>query len=82
MDKRMVVANKSLTFEGHPGDGKQLAIELRTMAMQAGVDMSTKLNDFVFGLEAEYQIVYGLHEDDWGLAPDDPYYEEVADGSP
>jgi|GEM_PF-6847882 len=66
MTEFVTLGHKCLTFYGTIDEAKDLAIELRNAFNVAGIDMSTKLNDFVFLLEAEYQSWYNLHPDDWG----------------
>lgn len=65
------VKEHGLEFVGPAIDGKHLAEELRSLEALAKRDLSTWLNDFVFGLEAAYQNVKGLHHDDWDYAPED-----------
>lgn len=74
-DKILQVSNRYLHFHGHIADGKRLANHLRDLSNKAAEDLDTILNDFVFALECEYQLAYGLDEDDWELSEEDPYFK-------
>jgi len=44
---------------------KDIAIEIRQLAEQAGQDLSKHLNDFIFSIELAYQNFHGLDSNNW-----------------
>ena len=46
---------------------KEVVVSLRRVADDNGFDYETKVNDWMFSVESEYQSYYGLGEDDWGV---------------
>ena len=46
---------------------KEVVVSLRNIADDNGFDYETKVNDWMFSVECEYQAYYGLEEDDWGV---------------
>ena len=46
---------------------KEVVVSLRRVADDNGFDYETKVNDWMFSVESEYQSYYGLGEDDWDV---------------
>ena len=46
---------------------KEVVVSLRRVADDNGFDYETKVNDWMFSVESEYQSYYGLEEDDWDV---------------
>ena len=46
---------------------KEVVVSLRNLADDNGFDYETKVSDWMFSVEAEYQTYYGLEEDNWGF---------------
>ena len=46
---------------------KEVVVSLRSIADDNGFDYETKVNDWMFSVESEYQSYYGLGEDDWDV---------------
>lgn len=46
---------------------KEVVVSLRNLADDNGFDYETKVSDWMFSVEAEYQAYYGLEEDDWDV---------------
>ena len=42
-------------------------MSLRDTADELGFDYDTKVGDWMFSVECEYQERYGLEEDDWDI---------------
>ena len=46
---------------------KEIVVSLRNVADDNGFDYETKVSDWMFSVESEYQAYYGLEEDDWDV---------------
>ena len=46
---------------------KEVVMSLRDTADELGFDYDTKIGDWMFSVECEYQERYGLEEDDWDI---------------
>jgi len=46
---------------------KEVVVSLRSVADYNGLNYETKVSDWMFSVESEYQEYYGLEEDDWGV---------------
>ena len=57
---------------------KEIVVSLRNVADDNGFDYETKVNDWMFSVESEYQAYYGLEEDDWDVV--NRIESEVVDG--
>ena len=78
-DKNMQQDNLNETFvtiagaktysrlSGNINDLKDIAVELRKLAADAGTDLSGSLNDALFQIETGYQAFHGLDENDFDV---------------
>ncbi len=61
-----IAGNKSYSkVEGNINDLKDLAVEIRQLATDAGKDLSGGLNDALFDIEVQYQAYHSLDDDNF-----------------
>lgn len=74
---RTHVLISSVKLAGNINDLKDIAVEIRKLATDAGADLSGNLHDALFQIEVEYQAYHDIDEDDFDVVNPNTMYNKT-----